>query len=219
MFYLLLFPFIEPVTYLFPNFHVKDFSIRNKSAFKCLTLSPEDEGRTEENKHSLIKTTTTTNTNLCLRLGETSLHLCYLSFLTELSSPRPEPSDRHPRQTQCQPVAESGHTNLEVSFKDFILPVYDQGCHGNSPGHFQRDRDIPTLGESWLRKSILTNSWHFNLPELETLPAALSDPLNSRMHAMKVICNVCNQTPKERAGLGGFSLRKRPSQPKPYKCP
>lgn len=24
-------------------------------------------------------------------------------------------------KTQCQPVAKSGHTNLEVSFKDFIL--------------------------------------------------------------------------------------------------
>lgn len=78
-------------------------------------------------------------------------------------------------------------------------------------GHFQLDRDIPTRGESWLRESILTNSWHFNLPESKTLPAALSDPLSRRMQVMKVICNVYNQTP--RGGQAGRSLPKKEAQP------
>lgn len=53
-FYLLLSTFIEPAASSLTC--IQSFPVRNKSAFKCLTLSPEDGGRTEENQHSLIKT-------------------------------------------------------------------------------------------------------------------------------------------------------------------
>lgn len=53
-FYLLLSTFIEPAASSLTC--LQSFPVRNKSAFKCLTLSPEEGGRTEENQHSLIKT-------------------------------------------------------------------------------------------------------------------------------------------------------------------
>ena len=52
-FYLLLPTFIEPAVLSLTC--IQSFPVRNKSAFNCLTLSPEDGGRTEENQHSLIK--------------------------------------------------------------------------------------------------------------------------------------------------------------------
>lgn len=48
-FYLLLSTFIEPAASSLTC--IQSFPVRNKSAFKCLTLSPEDGGRTEENQH------------------------------------------------------------------------------------------------------------------------------------------------------------------------
>lgn len=69
--------------------------------------------------------------------------LAPLGFLPGLSSPRPASSDGTNGKAQREPVAGSGHTNLQVpSEEDLILPgSADWGCHGNFLGGISNETE------------------------------------------------------------------------------
>lgn len=76
--------------------------------------------------------------------------LAPLGFLPGLSSSRPESSDGTNGKAQHEPVAGSGHTNLQVpSEEDLILPgSADWGCHGNFLGGISNETEA---FEGWER--------------------------------------------------------------------